>query len=162
MKISTVIIVLILFLLVAGIAAGIQKKKSEKEPTGPWPLYAKKILTQPEQVLYHRLVKALPNHDIFAQVQLSRALGVKKGFSFHEWNNRINRMSLDFVVCTKDSSVVTAIELDDSTHERKDRIDADNKKQKALDAAGIRLVRWNVKNLPDEITIIGILAKTAA
>ena len=162
MKISTVIIVLILFLLVAGIAAGIQKKKSGKEPTGPWPLYAKKILTQPEQVLYHRLVKSLPNHDIFAQVQLSRALGVKKGFSFHEWNNRINRMSLDFVVCTKDSSIVTAIELDDSTHERKDRIDTDNKKQKALDAAGIRLVRWNVKNLPDEITIIGILPKTAA
>ena len=162
MKISTVIIVSILFLLVAGTAAAIRKKKSGSEPTGPWPLYAKKILTQPEQVLYHRLVKALPNHDIFAQVQLSRALGVKKGFSFHEWNNRINRMSLDFVVCTKDSSIVTAIELDDSTHERKDRIDADNKKQKALDAAGIRLVQWNVKNLPDEITIIGILPKTAA
>lgn len=161
MKISTIIIAVIFFLLIAVVANVLQKKKFRRAPNGPWPLYAKKILSQPEQVLYHRLVKSLPNHDIFAQVQLSRALGVKKGFNFHEWNNRINRMSLDFVVCAKDSSIITAIELDDSTHERQDRVEADTKKQKALDAAGIKLVRWNVKNLPDEATIIGILPKTA-
>ena len=162
MKLSTIIIAVIFFLLIAAVAIVVQKKKSGKAHDGPWPLYAKKILSQPEQVLYHRLVKAFPNHNIFAQVQLSRALGIKKGFNFHEWNNRINRMSLDFVVCAKDSSIIAAIELDDSTHERQDRVEADNKKQKALDAAGIKLVRWNVKNLPDEATIISVLPKTAA
>ena len=60
----------------------------------------------PDQVLYHRLVKALPEHIVLAQVQVSRVLGVKKGFDFRAWNNRINRLSYDFVVCAKDASVV--------------------------------------------------------
>jgi hypothetical protein len=58
--------------------------------SGPWPFYLKRILTQPEQVLYHRLVKALPNHIVLAQVQVSRVLGVKRGSRFHEWNNRVS------------------------------------------------------------------------
>src|SRR4051812_4207647 len=55
----------------------------------------------PEQVLYHRLVAALPGEIVLAQVQLSRVLGVKKGFNFNAWHNRINRLSYDFVVCGK-------------------------------------------------------------
>ena len=67
---------------------------------------------RPEQLLYHRLVRALPEHIVLAQVQASRVLGVKKGYRFHEWSNRINRLSYDFVVCGKDSTVIAAIELD--------------------------------------------------
>lgn len=119
----------------------------------PWPFYAKKLLTPPEQVLYHRLVAALPECIVLAQVQLSRVLGVKKGFNFNEWNNRINRMSLDFVVCLKDSTIVAAVELDDKTHEKTSRVEADEKKEKALSAAGIALVRWKVSALPDENAI---------
>jgi hypothetical protein len=124
----------------------------------PWPFYPKKPLTQPEQILYHRLVAALPEHIVLAQVQLSRVLGVKKGFNFHQWNNRINRMSLDFVVCLKDSTVVAAIELDDRTHEKASRVEADAKKKKALSAAGVALVRWSVSALPDENAIRRALA----
>ena len=76
----------------------------EGKGIGPWPFYIKKPLTQPEQVLYHWLVKALPEHIVLAQVQVSRVLGVKKGSNFNEWNNRINRLSYDFVVCGKDST----------------------------------------------------------
>ena len=67
--------------------------------------------------------------------------------------NRINRMSFDFVVCSKDATVVAAIELDDRSHETPDRIEADGKKSRAADGAGIRLVRWNVKALPDDSDI---------
>lgn len=126
----------------------------------PWPFYAKKPLTQPEQVLYHRLVAAMPDCIVLAQVQLSQVLGVKKGFNFHEWNNRINRMSLDFLVCLKDSTIIAAVELDDKTHEKASRIKADTKKEKALSAAGIALVRWNVSSLPDENTIRLAFAKS--
>jgi hypothetical protein len=126
----------------------------------PWPFYAKKPLTQPEQILYHRLVVALPEYMILAQVQLSRVLGVKKGAGFHEWNNRINRLSLDFVACLKDSTVIAAIELDDSTHNKSDRAEADAKKAKALAAAGVKLVRWQVNALPDAGAIRQALAAT--
>lgn len=118
-----------------------------------WPFYAKKPLTQPEQVLYFRLKDSLPDQMILAQVQLSRFLGVKKGSNFHSWNNRINRMSVDFLICGKDSSIIAAVELDDKSHERQDRIKADNKKDKALLSANVRTVRWNVKELPDMAAI---------
>ena len=88
---------------------------------GAWPFYLRRLLSSPEQVLYHHLVRALPDHMVLAQVQVSRVLGVKKGFDFHHWNNRINRLTYDFVVCKKDATILAAIELDDATHESKGR-----------------------------------------
>jgi very-short-patch-repair endonuclease len=78
---------------------------------------------------------------------------VKRGFNFMAWNNRINRLSLDFLVCLKDSTVVAAIELDDSSHNAPDRQEADARKALALRSAGIRLVRWSTKELPDDAAI---------
>jgi len=118
-----------------------------------WPFYAKKPLSQPEQVLYFRLVQALPEHIILAQVQLSRLLGVKKGNNYQAWFNRINRMSADFVVCNKDSSIVVVIELDDATHQKEDRQAADAKKDKALASANVRVIRWQAKAIPDVANI---------
>lgn len=155
------VLVLALVVLAVLAAAFVVLKRRASSGTGdaPWPFYAKKPLSQPEQVLYHRLVAAMPECIVLAQVQLSQVLGVKKGFNFHEWNNRINRMSLDFLVCLKDSTIVAAVELDDKTHERASRVEADAKKEKALSAAGVALVRWNVSALPDENAIRVAFAK---
>jgi len=131
--------------ILAAVKAKLQSGTSGKF----WPYYAKKPLSKPEQVLYFRLVQALPDHIILAQVQLSRLLGVKKGNNYQAWFNRINRMSADFVVCNKDSSIVAVIELDDATHQKADRQASDAKKDKALSSAGIRIVRWQVKAIPD-------------
>lgn len=128
-----------------------------------WPFYSKKPLTTPEQVLYHRLVKALPECIVLGQVQLSRFLGISRGNNFAKWNNRINRLSIDFLVCLKDSTVVAAIELDDSSHERSDRKEADLRKERAITSAGIPLLRWSVKELPGELAIqAAIRARTAS
>ncbi|MBE0549462.1 MAG: DUF2726 domain-containing protein [Rubrivivax sp.] len=151
---KTFLFVAILFALAVAVLLYLKKQGLlEGKGTGTWPLYVKKPLTQPEQVLYHRLVKALPEHIVLAQVQVSRVLGVKKGSNFNEWNNRINRLSYDFVVCAKDSTVLAAIELDDKSHESNRRSTTDDKKNKASADAGLRLVRWNVRALPDESTI---------
>lgn len=153
-----IVVAVIVLLLLALIA---KKFASGTREPNPWPrstqMRAKKPLTQPEQILYWRLVKALPRFCVFrivlAQVQCSRVLGVKRGFNFHEWNNRINRLSYDFVICKKDGSVVAAIELDDKTHDSAKRAETDAKKQRATEAAGVMLVRWNVAKLPDESAI---------
>ncbi len=118
-----------------------------------WPYHAKKPLSEPEQILYHRRVAALPQCIVLAQVQLSQVVGVNKGFNFGVWNNHINRMSLDFIVCLKDSTVIAAVELDDKTHEKEIRVKTDAQKGKALSAAGIELIHWHVSELPDEKTI---------
>lgn len=114
-----------------------------------WPYYSKKSLTQPEQVMYHRLVEALPEKVILAQVQLSRFIGVNKGHDFNSWFNKINRMSIDFLVCEKDFSIIAAIELDDNSHNRAVRQEADDKKNRVLNAAKVRLIRWHVNSKPD-------------
>ena len=152
MKTPTVVLVLLVLVIVALLAA---KKLGLLTGAGPsvWPFYVKKPLTQPEQVLFHRLVRALPEHMVLAQVQVSRVLGVKKGSKFNEWNNRINRLSYDFVVCAKDSTVLAAIELDDKSHESSPRQSTDDKKSKASADAGLRLIRWHVRSLPDDQAI---------
>jgi very-short-patch-repair endonuclease len=155
---SIMLLVAVLFLF-ALILAFI-KALSQREPS-IWPFYPRKPLSPPEQILYFRLIKALPEHIVLAQVQLSRFLAVKKGNNFQSWLNRINRMSADFVICNKDASVLAVIELDDATHNSKTRQQADNKKDKAISSAGLRIIRWNVKSLPDEQTIRNSLVPTA-
>lgn len=120
------------------------------EARRPWPYFAKKPLSPPEQVLYFRLVEALPEHIVLAQVQLSRVLGVRqKGREHRAWLNRIDRLSADFVVCRKDASVLVAIELDDATHRRAARRKTDARKDRALTSAGIPVLRWIVADIPD-------------
>lgn len=155
------------FVLVATVIVLVLLLFKKKTPIQPWwidvewPFYAKQLLSQPEQVLFHRLAKALPDHIVLAQVQVSQVLGVKKGVNFYEWNDRINRLSYDFVICNKDGSVTAVIELDDKSHESKERIDVDKRKDKATASAGIRMIRWHVKSLPDEIIIKSALTPSS-
>jgi very-short-patch-repair endonuclease len=146
-------ILLGLFFLAVALVALMRLRQFRSRASTAWPFYVKRPLSQPEQVLYHRLTRALPDHIVLAQVQVSRVLGVKKGANFHEWNNRINRLSYDFVVCGKDSTMVAAVELDDKTHESDDRASTDAKKNKASADAGLRLLRWHVRSLPSEEVI---------
>lgn len=157
-SLKTLLLLLLLVILASAVFVVLKQRGLLGSVSGPWPFYAKRPLSQPEQVLYHRLVKALPEHIVLAQVQVSRVLGVKKGHNFREWNNRVNRLSYDFVVCDKDATVLAAVELDDKTHESKARADTDAKKEKATSAAGVRLLRWHVKSLPDEATIQAVFA----
>lgn len=152
---------IVVLIVIISIIIGIFISKSttpEDESKEAWPFFPKPPMSRPEQVLYFRLVKALPEQIVLAQVQLSRILGVKKGHSFKYWYNRINRMSADFVVCNKDARIVAVIELDDSSHEREDRRIADAKKDKALFSAGIPIIRWQAAALPDEESIKSVLA----
>lgn len=146
---TTLLIVVLVAIALAGLRL-LARRRPLRFGAGEWPFYLRKLMSQPEQVLYHRLVRALPEHIVLAQVQVSRVLGVKKGFNFNEWNNRINRLSYDFVVCAKDSTVIAAIELDDKSHESESRVRTDGKKDKATADAGLRLIRWNVMGLPSE------------
>jgi len=148
-------IFLLLFVVVTALAflAFLKAKSQSGSGNEVWPFYAKKPLSQPEQVLYFRLIEALPEHIILAQVQLSRLIGIKKGNNHQSWLNRINRMSADFVVCKKDSSIVAVIELDDASHQKSDRQAADAKKDKVLTAAEIKIIRWQVKTIPDILAI---------
>jgi hypothetical protein len=78
MTLKWALLALVVVVVVAAILTVLLRTK-RATPEGAWPFFAKKPLTQPEQVLYFRLVRALPDSIVLAQVQLSRFLGVKKG-----------------------------------------------------------------------------------
>jgi hypothetical protein len=143
-----------IMLMLAAIAVASKRRQTRAgSADGPWPYDARQVISRPELILHRHLVAALPGHIVLAQVQVSRVLGVRKGFDFHAWNNRINRLSYDFVVCTPDGNVLAAIELDDKSHEAPDRIEADQRKDRATASAGIPLIRWHVKAIPEPAKI---------
>jgi len=159
---SIIILLMIVVIVVVAILEVLKAKSQDSGTEEVWPFYVKRPLSQPEQVLYFRLVQALPGHIVLAQVQLSRLLGVEKGNNYQAWFNRINRMSADFVVCNKDFSIVAVIELDDATHQKESRRVADTKKDKALSSAGVRIVRWTAKSIPDIATIQSTIMSNSA
>lgn len=140
---------LIVVLLLLGAAYLLLRTlQSRGGATTAWPVFARPVLTDPEQVLYRRLVEALPGHVVLAQVVLSSFIRPKKGTDFNRIFNGYSRMSADFIICGSDLRVLAVIELDDKTHERADRQAADAKKTAILEAAGIPLHRCSVKALP--------------
>jgi hypothetical protein len=116
----------------------------------PWPFYFQRPLSHPEQELYFRLRNALPDSLVLTHVRLSRFLGVKSGHWFFLWKIWISGLSVDFLVFSKDSSVLAAIELDDGSHEFERRQMIGGRIDKALFSAKVRLVRWKSEALPDE------------
>lgn len=77
---------ILLLLIIAAIALALSaikaKTRSDDGDDMVWPFYAKNPLSVAEQVLYFRLLQALPGHIVLAQVQLSCLLGVKKGHNY--------------------------------------------------------------------------------
>ena len=56
------VLTFLVIILVAFVAA--LRKMKGRSGSDQWPFYAKRPLSSPEQVLYHRLVKALPEHIV--------------------------------------------------------------------------------------------------
>lgn len=150
------IIPFIFFGLIVGILLLITKKFMAGSLTADGlPYIQKKPLTETEAIFYAKLVEALPECIVLAQVQLSSFIKLKdearlkkekKSFSFQ---NRIAQQSVDYLICKKDFSIISAIELDDLTHDRIKTKKLDVKKSESLDAAGVRLTRFRVENIPD-------------
>jgi len=151
--VSYLLVAILIVVVVAAFVLVAVAKPGSGDANDKWPFYARKPLSLPEQVLYFRLCKALPVHIVLAQVGLSRLLGVKKGNNHQAWNNRINRMSADFVVCSKDSTVLAVIELDDASHGKEQQKVRDTKKNRALESADIRIIRWSVRDIPNDAAI---------
>lgn len=148
--------------VIAILAAAFGKPRRRRAETAldrPWPLQAAPtLLSAPEQVLYRRLVEALPHHIVLCQVHLLQALQFKRG----GWNrglaNRINQLSVDFLIVRPDTSIVAAVELDDGSHGRADRREADARKTHALKSADIPLFRWQARQMPDGAALVAALS----
>ena len=98
-----------------------------------------------EKKFYFMLMKSL-NYEatVFAKVRLADIIDVAphmKGPNYLRAFNKISRKHVDYVICNKKTlEIMAAVELDDSSHLRKDRMDRDKFVDKVFAAAGIPLV----------------------
>jgi very-short-patch-repair endonuclease len=140
-------------------ALGRRRRSSAPPLDRPWPLECEpQLLSEPEQILYRRLVQAAPEHIVLAQVQLQQMVRFRRGAQRAGIRNRFSQLCVDFVIVKPDTSIVAAVELDDASHLEKQRRAADARKAHALESAGIPLLRWHVRQMPSVKAIQANLA----
>lgn len=129
----------LLLAVVVSIAAVVLKGGGRRRASGD--IRAKKLLTDREQPMFHRLQQAFPNDIVLSQVAFSALLTAKD----QPTRSMFNRKVADFVLATKAFEVLAVIELDDSSH--KGREVQDSKRDSLLERAGYRVLRF--KHVPD-------------
>src|SRR4051812_42126700 len=100
----TTVIVPLFVLVVAILLLALKRGAIHLEEPSRFPFRAGRPLTDREQILYWRLRRALPDLVVLSQVSLSRFLRVEAGHNQFAWLNRINRMTIDFLVCLPDTT----------------------------------------------------------
>lgn len=93
-------------------------------------------LTKHEQAMFFRLQEALPNLVVLSQVSFGALLKARARAT----RNTFDRKRADFVICDRSLKVVAVIELDDSSHEGREKEDAD--RDALLTQAGYRVLRY--------------------
>lgn len=102
-------------------------------------------LSKREQEMYAMLCASLPDYVILAQVAFSALLTTTS----KPTRNRFDRKVADFVICSKQFSVVAIVELDDASHKNKSA--ADQERDSMLNNAGYKTLRY--KNVPEQSTV---------
>lgn len=129
----------------------IEEKEEQKYDLQP------SLLTPTEEIFYGILKEAVgESYQIIPQVQLSKIMKVRdsnfKYTNYHDFN-QINKKSIDFVLYDQSLRVYLAIELDDYTHSRPDRIKRDSFVEKIMKEAGLRLLRVPVSGHYDIVKL---------
>lgn len=106
----------------------------------------KRVMTKPEEDFFRVLLQIFDSRFfVLPQVHLSTVLNHKiKGQRWQAAFSHINGKSVDFLLCERSTlRPVCAIELDDYTHNRDDRISRDAEVERIFAYAGLTLVRFS-------------------
>lgn len=154
MELTLLAIGVIVFVFVVGFI-GKGRSQTVTQPHAPY-IYSRKdtIMTQTEINFYKRLeMIAGDRYYIFPQIHLTAlAKNETRGRYYKLGYQRINRRSVDYVLCDKVSlQPVYAVELDDRTHDTTRRQARDQIVETILTEIGLPLVRFrNTGSLTDE------------
>lgn len=156
---SPYVILAVIFIAVVAvvgvkISSGSEKRKVFKN--NKYSYYAKdSIMTRAETEFFKRLDSVVhERYVVFPQVHLSALLDHRvKGQDWGIAFRHINGKSVDFVLCDKITlQPAYALELDDLTHDRRDRVERDVEVERIFREAHLPLVRFKDMNVSsDEI-----------
>ena len=165
---NSYVILAVIFLAVVAvvgvkISSGSEKRKVFKN--NKYSYSAKdSVMTRAETEFFKKLHLAVnERYLVFPQVHLSALLDHKiKGQDWGIAFRHINGKSVDFVLCDKITlRPAYAIELDDFTHDRHDRVERDVEVDRIFNEARLPLVRFKKVNVSSD-EIIQALANARA
>lgn len=156
-SLSTVLFVAVVFIGFSLFVRKWEKLFGEARGKRPWPFRQRALLTDIETKMFLRLREAFPDALVFSQVALNRIVEFPAD---NKWLYKTGGKSVDFVICHAAAlEVFFVVELDDSSHARRDRWQADEIKTAILEDARIPLFRWNVRRMPTIAEIRNIVDK---
>lgn len=148
--------VLLFALVVLLIVTLLSAKRARRKPAPTYPYEAREALFTPAERAFLRPLEAALQgqpYRVFGKVRLGDLVGVRAGLPQRERQGALNRVTskhVDFVVCDLEGGrILCAVELDDKTHERPDRRARDAFLERALEAAGVPLLRVPVRRTYD-------------
>lgn len=130
-------VVVLLAFLSAMASVGMKKK-----PTDIWTYTKKTLMTKTEIRYFEMIKKAAKGYNIVPQVNLAAILQKHGDF---QYQNELFR-NIDFGVFDECYNVVILIEINDPSHNRKDRQERDAKVRDLCKSVGIPLVEFWTKD----------------
>lgn len=108
------------------------------------------LLTVPEKRLYNVLRKVVAPHTVLAKVRLADLVEADERHLLRKSNfDHIKSKHIDFVICDAALSPIIAIELDDLSHQRPDRVARDRDVNRILEIAELPILRVPVRQAYD-------------
>lgn len=149
-------VIIIATIAIAGIKISTGSERRKVFKNNRYSYFAKDLLmTRTEATFFNKLnVAVSERYFVFPQVHLSALLDHRvKGQDWRIAFRHINGKSVDFVLCDKvNLKPVYAVELDDYTHEKRDRAERDAEVERIFLEAQLPLVRFKNANVTsDEI-----------
>lgn len=148
---------IVIILILVAIITILEKKLNEKEKTAEPVIQAEKeinynekyikkdyLLTK-EELKFYKLIKPIVQnmgYSLFCQVSLYEIIKAKEFKNF----NKIKSKSIDFVITQENCKILMCIELDDTTHQKQNRIQRDDFLNKLFQNLQIKLLRIPVQN----------------
>lgn len=155
MEILIIILIIAIALLVLD---RLIPKKSKSNKSWNYNAYKLKgsILTRVELFFYKVLTQEIPKEYIVCpKVGLKDFIDVTTKNNYLGHFGRIAQKHIDFLVCEKETlKPVIGIEIDDGSHQRKDRIERDKNVNKLYESLGFKILRIPTKTKIDEMKTI--------
>lgn len=129
---------------------------NDNSPKVIYPYNRKYLLTKNEWNFYRKIKPIIDknNMHILAKVRLADLIEVRKGLEYGEqqkWFAKIRSKHIDFVICNPENlQILFLIELQDSSHNKADRIERDNFVNSILDSCGYKICWINNDSLISE------------
>jgi hypothetical protein len=148
-------------LLALVVVASALGRMAARRPNHPLAVAKRRfLLSRAEKSFYLVLCKCVPqSYVIFPKVRLADLLDAKgSGRDYWACHNKLTAKHVDFVICDREwLEPRVAVELDDRSHERRDRQQRDEFVSAAMGAAGLALLRiraqaaYNVGELQESV-----------